>query len=139
MSNENANEVTSEKLKLIEEIKRNRLGQYDILEKIKTYRENVESYNVSSEDFRQRSGSMSKAVEKAKVMTEVIKIELDVRKTIDSSTKLEFELRDKIEKDASKDIQEGKVDIRLLSTQLKLYEKDLITDNSNSGKITNVL
>lgn len=132
-------ETPQEKQNLIEEIKNNRLGQYEILEKIKKYRENVELYNVTSDDFRQRSGSMSKAVEKAKVMTEVIKIELDVRKTIDSSTKLEFELRDKIEKDASKDVQEGRVDIRLLSNQLKVYEKELINDNSNFGTLTNTL
>lgn len=117
-------DVKQSKESLIEEIKKNRTQQYDILKRITEYRENVDLFKINNDNDFRRMGTMSKAVEKAKSMAEIIKIELDVRKTIDSSAKLEYELRDKLDKESNNEKDETNIDIRSLVQQIKLIETE---------------
>lgn len=120
---------TQSKQSLIEEIKKNRTQQYDILKRITEYRENVDLFKINNDNDFRRMGTMSKAVEKAKSMAEIIKIELDVRKTIDSSAKLEYELREKMDKELNSSKTEDNIDIRALVQQIKLIETESQKNN----------
>ncbi len=122
-------DVTKSKQSLIEEIKKNRTQQYDILQRITEYRENVDLFKINNDNDFRKMGAMSKAVEKAKSMAEIIKIELDVRKTIDSSAKLEYELREKLDKELNSSKTEDNIDIRALVQQIKLIETESQKNN----------
>lgn len=122
-------DVKQSKESLIEEIKKNRTQQYDILKRITEYRENIDLFKINNDNDFRRMGTMSKAVEKAKSMAEIIKIELDVRKTIDSSAKLEYELRDKLDKESNNEKDETNIDIRSLVQQIKLIETEQQKNN----------
>ena len=122
-------ETNDKKLELIKEINKNRTDQYNILKRITEYRENVDLFKINNDNDFRRMGNMSKAVEKAKAMAEIIKIELDVRKTIDSSAKLEYELRDKMDKELNTSKTEDNIDIRALVQQIKLIENETQKNN----------
>ncbi len=122
-------ETNDKKLALIKEINKNRTDQYNILKRITEYRENVDLFKINNDNDFRRMGTMSKAVEKAKSMAEIIKIELDVRKSIDSSAKLEYELRDKLDKELNTSKTEDNIDIRSLVQQIKLIENESQKNN----------
>lgn len=111
---------------LIDEIKKNRSGHYEILEKIKNYSSKLDVFKIEDKDFRARG----RAAEIAKAMTEVIKAELDIRKTIDNSAKLEYELRTKLDQEISSSSDGEKIgDIRDLFNQM---EKEFSSLSSKS-------
>jgi len=78
---------------LVKELEDNRKGNYDILAKIQGFRDKLDILLPTGTDYRDRF----KLENKMKTFTEIIKAELDVRKTIDSSIKSEFDLKKKME------------------------------------------
>lgn len=111
--------MNEEKNKLINEITKNRIEKYEARKIVRKYRDDLESFKIEKDDFRNRTSNMSKALEKTKSMAEIIKIDLELSKAIDSSIKLEFELREKQEKQMSIENDNKNVDIREIHKQLK--------------------
>lgn len=80
---------------LIEELNKNRKESYDILDRITNFRNKIDTVLPTSSDFKYR-----KLLEdKMRLVTDIIKTELDVRKSIDNSIKMEADLSRKLEED----------------------------------------
>lgn len=87
--------------KLIEEISSNRPKLYEMLKKVEKFREKIDEFlpfEQSSEkvDFRSKNYNKFSMQENMKHVTEILRAELDIHKTIEGSIKNEFELRNKI-------------------------------------------
>ena len=105
---------------IIAEIEANRKGLYELLEQNVENRKSLDQFKLTNDDFRSRGVALSRASEIAKTKTEATNSELNIRKTIDASVKLEYELitklDDEIENETSK--KDGYVDIRELSKKI---------------------
>lgn len=125
--------MSKERKKLIiAEIEANRLGLYELLEQNIENRKSLDQFKLSNDDFRSRGVALSRASEIAKTKTEATNSELNIRKTIDASVKLEYELitklDDEIENEVSK--KDGYVDIRELSKKiLELDQNQKVASN----------
>lgn len=117
MSTNDQNELDS----LLEELKDNRKNLHGMLEDIKSFRENLDTLLPAKMDFRQKYLLQ----ERMKTVTEIIKGELAVRNQIDSSIKLEMDMRRRTE-DA---------DIEDLPLQVKLYAKAIESLEKNNKKV----
>ena len=108
------------KTTIIAEIEANRKGLYELLEQNVENRKSLDQFKLTNDDFRSRGVALSRASEIAKTKTEATNSELNIRKTIDASVKLEYELitklDDEIENETSK--KDGYVDIRELSKKI---------------------
>lgn len=125
--------MSKERKKLIiAEIEANRLGLYELLKQNIENRKSLDQFKLSNDDFRSRGVALSRASEIAKTKTEATNSELNIRKTIDASVKLEYELitklDDEIENEVSK--KDGYVDIRELSKKiLELDQNQKVASN----------
>lgn len=89
---------------LIEELSENRRGQYVILEKVVGIRNKIEEFVPDIKEFRNRY----LAQEKMKAVADIIKAELEIRKSIDTSVIKEIDLRNKYEQDFGEETVKGK-------------------------------
>lgn len=105
---------------ILEEIEKNRTGLYELLKQNISNRESLDQFKLSSDDFRSRGGALSRAAEIAKTKTEATNSELNIRKTIDASIKLEYELLTKFYEEEQNETnkKDGYVDIRELSKKI---------------------
>jgi hypothetical protein len=86
---------------------------------MKSIREKIDSiFPEKSEDFRNRFALENKM----KVITDVVKAELDVRKQIDSSLKQEMEMEKKLREDDLSDGEITHADITSLIRELEKYK-----------------
>ena len=85
------NESNIEIKKLLEELKDNRINLHDMLADLTEFRKNLDVILPKTTDFRQKH----LIAERMKTITEIIKSELAVRGQIDSSIKMETDIRRK--------------------------------------------
>lgn len=118
------------KTKIIKELSDNRKNLYDLLDSNISDRKTLEKFKVTDDDFKNRRSNMTLAVELTKTKSELINAELNIRKTIDSSIKTEYELLTKFEKDSSNK-KEMNVDIAALAAQIMKFRTE--EEHTNKG------
>ena len=118
------------KSKIIEELSTNRENLYDLLQSNVSDRKALEKFKVTDDDFKNRRSNMTLAVELTKTKSELINAELNIRKSIDSSIKTEYELLSKFEKDSSNK-KEANIDIAALAAQILKYRYN--EEHTNKG------
>lgn len=118
------------KSKIIEELSTNRENLYDLLQSNVSDRKALEKFKVTDDDFKNRRSNMTLAVELTKTKSELINAELNIRKSIDSSIKTEYELLSKFEKDSSNK-KEANIDIAALAAQILKYRSN--EEHTNKG------
>ncbi len=118
------------KSKIIEELSSNRENLYELLNSNITDRKSLEKFKVTDDDFKNRRSNMTLAVELTKTKSELINAELNIRKSIDSSIKTEYELLSKFEKDSANK-KEANIDIAALAAQILKYRSN--EEHTNKG------
>lgn len=101
------------KIKLIEKISENRGEQYEMLDKIKQFRSKLDEFIPDSKEYRSRY----LAQEKIKAATDIIKAELEVRKSIDASLIKEIDLRSKYDEESMTESEKENVNIANMSVR----------------------
>lgn len=99
--------------KLLQEMEDNKQQTYGLLDKISKFRNQIEQVMPQGNDLRNRYV----VEQKMKTITEVIKAEIDIRKTLNNFIKEEYELNKKVEKDKAGNNNEN-IDIRKLMEML---------------------
>lgn len=104
---------------LLEELKENRKSLHDMLDDISDFRKNLDVLMPSKQDFRNKFVMQ----EKMRSVTEILKGELAIRGQIDSSIKLEIDIRKKSTDDEIED----------LPSQIRMYAKaiELLEDKKD--------
>jgi GTPase SAR1 family protein len=105
---------------LLEELKENRKSLHNMLGDIESFRTNLNVLLPEKMDFRQKYLLQ----ERMKTVTEIIKGELAVRSQIDSSIKLETDMRRKSTEE----------DVTDLPLQIKMYAKAIESLEKNREK-----
>lgn len=118
------------KSKIIEELSTNRENLYDLLQSNVADRKALEKFKVTDDDFKNRRSNMTLAVELTKTKSELINAELNIRKSIESSIKTEYELLTKFEKESSNK-KEANIDIAALAAQILKYRSN--EEHTNKG------
>lgn len=94
---------------LLDELKENRKSLHDMLDDISEFRKNLDVLMPSKTDFRNKFIMQ----EKMRSVTEILKGELAIRGQIDSSIKLEIDIR---KKSTDEEVED-------LPSQIKMYAK----------------
>jgi len=101
---------------LLEELKENRKSLHDMLNDICDFRKNLDILMPSKTDFRNKFIMQ----EKMKSVTEILKGELAIRGQIDSSIKLEIDIR---KKSTDEEIDDLPSQIRMYAKAIELLEE----------------
>lgn len=98
---------------LISEISDNRSGYKTLLNKSKEFLDGLDALVPKETDYRNKNLYNSIANEKTKSAMEVLKTQIDIRKSIESSVKTEFELRKKVKDIESSKIKQDDADVNI--------------------------
>lgn len=113
---------------LIDELSNNRNQMKDMLNTISSFRKRINEFlpEPAPEDkmnFRDKKYNKYLMTESMKTVTEILKTELDVRKTLEASIKNEIELRRKVNEDEFIQRKEKDIDNEFLTRMIKEINK----------------